>query len=137
MTWQITLKMGDKKTARQVGIFLALYWLLPFMSVRNLVEVVCIPPMMAGFYLCLISDEKKKLKLWILAGFLFGLTFAIRYQTLLITGGVGLVLLTQKRWQPFLFYSTGVIFGLFLLQGVVDFMGLANAREDRLVFTIF
>ncbi len=118
--YQITIKLGNQKTAKHVGIFLALYWLLPFMSVRNLVEVVCIPPMMIGFYLGLKSDERNQLKLWILAGFLFGLTFAIRYQTLLITGGIGLVLITQKRWQPFLYYSTGVILGLFILQGVVD-----------------
>ena len=118
--YQIALNMGDKKTAKHTGIFLALYWLLPFMSVRNLVEVVCIPPMMIGFYLGLKSEEEKRLKLWILAGFLFGITFAIRYQTLLITGGIGLVLLFQKRWQPFTYYSLGVILGLFLLQGVVD-----------------
>ena len=62
--YQITIKLGNQKTAKHVGLFLALYWLLPFMSVRNLVEVVCIPPMMIGFYLGLKSDEKNQLKLW-------------------------------------------------------------------------
>jgi 4-amino-4-deoxy-L-arabinose transferase-like glycosyltransferase len=120
--YQITLRLSDQKTARQAGIFLALFWLLPFMSVRNLVEMVCIPPMMTGFYLGLSADDKKRPVYWLISGLLFGFAFAIRYQTILITGGIVLVLLGQQKWRPFLLYSAGVLTGMFMLQGLVDWI---------------
>ena len=49
-SYKITLLISNEKTAKKVGIILALLWVLPYMSVRNLVEVVCIPPLMAAVY---------------------------------------------------------------------------------------
>jgi hypothetical protein len=40
---------------------------------------------------------------WLISGVLFGFAFAIRYQTILITGGIALVLLGQQKWRPFLY----------------------------------
>lgn len=116
----ITLELSDEKTARQTGIILALFWVLPFMSVRNLAEIVCIPPMLIGYYLILIAEEKNKVKFWVFAGLAFGLAFALRYQTLILTGGIGLVFIFQQKWKSFFYFASGVTLGMFCLQGLVD-----------------
>ena len=48
--YKITQLISDEKNARTVGIILALLWILPFMSVHNLVETFSIPPLLAGVY---------------------------------------------------------------------------------------
>jgi hypothetical protein len=120
--YKIALQISNKKMAANVGILLALFWLMPFMSVRNLNEMVCVPPMMAGFYFILQGDQKGLKKYWIYAGILFGLAFAIRYQTILIPAGIGLVLLIRKDWKYFGYFTLGTVTGLFILQGMVDWI---------------
>ena len=44
--YKITLIISNEKTAKCVGLLLALFWALPYMSVRNLVEVAVIPPLL-------------------------------------------------------------------------------------------
>jgi hypothetical protein len=51
--YKITEKLSNKAYARIVGLMLALIWFMPFMSVRNLIEMVCIPPFWAAYYLML------------------------------------------------------------------------------------
>ena len=41
--YKITEKLSNINSARQVGLLLALLWFMPFMSVRNMVEVVSMP----------------------------------------------------------------------------------------------
>jgi len=118
----ITLKLSDNKIAKRVGIFLALFWFMPFMSVRNLGEIVCIPPILIGYYILLLAEEKNKIKLWMMAGIIFGLAFAIRYQTLIIPGSIGLLFIFQKKWNSLIFFATGVLIGMFCLQGIVDWI---------------
>ena len=58
--YKITLKISNEKNAKYVGIILALLWMLPYMSVRNLVEVVVMPPMLAGIYYILKYNLENK-----------------------------------------------------------------------------
>lgn len=118
----ITLKLDSLKTAKQVGLILAVFWILPFMSVRNLIEVVCIPPLIIGFYLIISAIDKQNYKYLLWAGISFGIAFAFRYQTLIFTGSVGLILLFQKEWKNFIHFSSGTILSLFLVQGLVDWI---------------
>ncbi len=48
--YRITETLDGKRSARIAGILLALLWFMPWGSVRNLVEMSCIPFMMAGFW---------------------------------------------------------------------------------------
>jgi len=120
--YKIALKISNKEIAANVGLLLAAFWLLPFMGVLNLNEMVCVPPMMAGFYFIMSGMQTEHKKYWIYAGILFGLAFAIRYQTILIPGGIGLVLLLQKEWKYFIQFTLGTMAGLFVLQGLVDWI---------------
>jgi len=51
---KITHKISNRKNAVVVGWLLSLLWIMPFMSVRNLVEMVSIPFLMWGtwFIIC-------------------------------------------------------------------------------------
>jgi glycosyl transferase family 22 (putative mannosyltransferase) len=120
-SYKITLKLSNKKTARTTALLMAAFWFMPFLSVRNLVEVVCIPIMAWAIWL-LVKPERQKLKFspFIWAGILLGLAFSIRFQTLIFTGGVGLALLFQKKWKETIYVALGVLFSIFLVQGIID-----------------
>jgi hypothetical protein len=118
----VAKRMTEPKVARQVGIILALFWILPFMSVRNLIEVVCIPPLLAGFYFILKEEDGNELRYLLLAGAMFGIASALRFQTILITVGVGIVMLFHRRWKVFWGYTAGFIIGSFCTQGIIDWI---------------
>ena len=119
--YKITEKLSNKKTAIQVGLLLAVLWFMPFLSVRNLVEVVCIPFLMMGFWILLNAPEHKKPNLqYLIAGLIMGLAFSVRFQTLIYIGGAGLVLLFEKRWKETFVFAFGALISIFAIQGVVD-----------------
>ncbi|UCE06226.1 MAG: glycosyltransferase family 39 protein [bacterium] len=118
----ITGKLSDEKNAKQVGLILALLWILPVLSVRNLIEIVCIPPAMIGFYFALKAEESEEKKWWIIAGAMFGLSFAFRYQVSFIIFGVGLVLLFTRKIIPLFLFSVGFLISAFTIQGTVDWI---------------
>lgn len=120
--YKITKLLSTPSDARLVGLILSVIWFMPFMSVRNLVEMVCIPPFLAAFYLMLKADKESHIawKLWMAAGILFGLAFVIRYHSILFMGGAGLILLFRKQWMKIIWLSIGFIITAFLIQGTID-----------------
>ncbi len=116
--FKIAEKLSDQETAKKAGLILALFWAFPFLSVRNLIEMVCIPPLMAGFFYSIISKEKVRNAL--LAGIWFGLAFVFRYQTLSITGTVGLIFLFRKEFKQMLLFAAGFLVTAIVIQGSVD-----------------
>ncbi|MBU2650857.1 MAG: glycosyltransferase family 39 protein [Bacteroidetes bacterium] len=119
--YRITYCISDKKTARMAALLLAIYWFMPFLSVRNMVEVVSIPLLMLGTWIILKNSEPGERRwsyLW--AGIILGLAFDIRFQTILFSGGLGLVMLIRRQWIPVLVLSAGYIIAVFLVQGVID-----------------
>jgi hypothetical protein len=120
--FRITKKLYTDKTARLVGLLLAAYWFMPWQSVRNLVEVVCIPFLLMATWLTLNADGKKHRFLqYLLAGFLFGLAFSIRFQTFFFAFGTGLALLIFKKWREGFLLGAGTLTGIILTQGGIDF----------------
>ncbi len=116
--YKIAEAVSSRETARKAGLILALFWVLPYLSVRNLIEVVCIPPLMAGFYYSLASREN--LRNAFTAGLWFALAFAFRYQTLLITGTVGLVFLFTKEYKQMMWCAVGFVLAASVIQGSLD-----------------
>ncbi|MFD3003230.1 glycosyltransferase family 39 protein [Pontibacter toksunensis] len=120
--YKITELLSNKMNARLVGLMLALIWFMPFMSVRNLVEMVCIPPYLAAFYLMVKQDkaERRRVMPYFWAGALFALAFTIRYHTVLFGAGAGLVLLYRRQWREAVAVLIGFAVAAFLVQGVID-----------------
>jgi hypothetical protein len=119
-TYKIARRLGSTKAARLAGMCVAAFWFMPFMSVRFLVETAALPFVLAGTHYALKAQADDRPGYWLAAGFLMGLSFAVRYQTILILGGTGLALLILRRRRGALFFGLGGAAGLFALQGAVD-----------------
>jgi hypothetical protein len=120
--YRIVLLRSDKKVAAEAGLLLAILWVFPFMSVRNLIEMVCVPFVVMGFYFGLRSEDTGKSAMALLSGMLLGLACVFRFQTCLFAGGMGAVYLFHRQlWSAVLF---GISFAAsaFALQGTSDWI---------------
>lgn len=123
LTYRVTEKLTTKKDATLAGILMATMWFLPMLSVRNLVEIFCFPFTLAGIWYLLIAEQKKSpLLFYILAGFILGMSISVRFQLIVFVGGVGLVLLIQRKWIPAIVFGFGALISILLLQGLVDYL---------------
>lgn len=122
LVFRITEKLSSRKDAALAGMLMASLWFLPMLSVRNLVETFCFPFILAGILLLIDADKSKHPWLWyILAGFIIGIGISVRFQIIVFAGGVGLVLLIQRKWVQAIIYGVGTVVAFVLLQGVIDF----------------
>lgn len=134
--FKITELLSNKKNALLVGILLALIAIMPNFSVRNLVEMVCIPPLLIGYWLLLknaritekttalskligIPSINWKLTTILAAGFIMGLTVGVRFQTGLWVALVGLVILIQSNFKNAFIFGV-VSFAAFFLTQIDD-----------------
>jgi len=119
--YKITMQYADKKTAWYVGVFLTFFWFMPFMSVRNLVEFVCVPPILIAIYL--LKKETTYWKNFLVAGLWLGFAFSVRFQTLFIAAGIGLALLIQKTsFKNIIVLLFSFSFFVLLTQGFIDYI---------------
>ena len=116
--FKIARYWGSPRTAIQIAWILALAWFMPFLSVRNLVEVICIPPLMGATLLFLKNTNKSLLG----AGILAAIAFSLRFQTVLFSGMFGLMLLWQLRWRDAVTLLLGFGIGSLVLLGGLDFL---------------
>ena len=139
--YKITLLISGKKNAFQVGLLLALLAFVPNFSVRNLVEFVSQPPLLAGVYL-LLKHNAFRAVTWrvpfgnksitfheglnssisigfgklALAAFILGLAVGFRYQTVLIVALLGSIFILQKEWGKFIVYGAFAFTAFFITQ---------------------
>ena len=116
---KITEKVSNRKNAITVGWILSLLWLLPFMSVRNLVEMVSIPFLMWGMWLLMKAENSRKLFFY--GGLLIGFAISFRFQVAIFTVGVAGYYLFKRQFTAFFYFSLGNIVSFCLTQGPVDF----------------
>ncbi|MBX2979361.1 MAG: glycosyltransferase family 39 protein [Flavobacteriales bacterium] len=118
--YRIALRLSDPAIAWHTGLFLALFYFMPFLAVRNLVEVACIPFLMLGAWQLVKRDQAPGLREVLLAGIWIGLAINIRFQTIFFAAGPGLALLLQRRLWPAVVYGLGLALPLLVLQGGID-----------------
>ncbi|MBL0048318.1 MAG: glycosyltransferase family 39 protein [Bacteroidetes bacterium] len=114
--YKITEQYAGKKVAFRAGMMLALFWFMPMLSVRNLIEVVCVPFLMLGTWMLLKNEPTKKSSIYLWAGFIAGTAFSIRFQSTLFVGGLGMLLLIQRNWKGAFLFGVGAAFSICLLQ---------------------
>ncbi|MEY2829481.1 MAG: hypothetical protein RIQ33_1339 [Bacteroidota bacterium] len=117
--YKITEKMAGVEIAKKVGLFLSLFWIFPFLCVRNLVEMACVPPLIIATWLA-IKNENIKWYSAILIGLILGIGFNIRFQTILFTGGFGLALFIERKFISGILVGIGFLICATLVQGGVD-----------------
>lgn len=124
--YRLTERLSNRSNdAKIVGLLLAIFWVFPFLSVRNLREFACIPPMMLGcYYACAKELNTKQILLmawWFTVGFVF------RYQMIFVPFVIGLWWLFNKQnWEKAVLF--GIAFGVFfmLTQGFFDYLTWGN-----------
>lgn len=119
--FRITNKLAGREPASLAALLIAVLWFMPFMSVRNLVEVACIPFLAAGtWFVIKADDEKQSNRLLILGGVALGLAFCIRFQSLFFVAGTGFALLLLRRWKAAFITGAAALVPFGLIQGIVD-----------------
>jgi len=117
ITFRLTKRPEDAITA---ALMLSLLWFMPYLGVKNLVEMVCIPPLMAAFYRVIKSEVNYYD--WLIAGLLVGLSFTFRYHVVIFAGGLGIVMLFRKQFVPAIIFSIGFLISAFVIIGMIDMM---------------
>jgi len=119
--YRITETLGGKKPARLAGLLLAVFWFMPWMSVRNLVEMVCVPFVILGFWFIFRPGSKNKPMLsWFIAGLFLGLATDIRLQTVFFPMGLGIWLLFSGKFKPLFSFAAGSLLTFALVEGGMD-----------------
>jgi hypothetical protein len=116
--FKITERLSNRNNAVTVGWLLALTSVIPFMSVRNLVELTSIPFLMWGVWLIVSNGSKKSV---FYAGLLIGLAVSFRFQIAVFTFGLGGYYLLKKQWGEFLMLALGSFVTFAITQGLVDY----------------
>ncbi len=121
LTYRLGLRLGDRQTAFTVGLVVAASAVMPYVSVRNLIEVVCIPFLMWGIYeiVCARQDKGTKARRWLWAGLAFGIAFLIRWQVASAVAGIGVYLLLKREWRGLALFSLTFLVPV-LAEGVWD-----------------
>lgn len=89
--FKIADKLGGRNSAIWAGLTLAAFAWFPHLGVRQLVEVVCIPPLMWSTWVVLKKHHtERNWRTWLLAGVGLGLATSLRYQVGIF--GIGWVL---------------------------------------------
>jgi hypothetical protein len=127
--YRIASLIAPRKTAYSVALLLSVFWFMPFLSVHNLVEMVCIPFLMYGTLIVLRQELIRKAHdpgyhqtSYLVAGFFLGLAFSVRYQTIFYTGGLGLAILIAGNWRGMVSTILGFLASVVVLQGMIDML---------------
>ncbi len=120
--YKITEKLSSRENAFWVGLITAGLWLFPFISVRNLVEIVVAPPLMAAGYLIIKNNAKRPQPTYIWIGILLGISFSLRYQAALVGIGFMLGIALEKNWKNLGLLIIGGLFWVGIFHGYGDYL---------------
>ena len=131
---KITRKISTEENAIRVGWLIALSWLFPILSVRNIVEIAAIPLLVLGFW-CLIRERGVRDFLW--AGLLIGFAVSFRYQIGVFAIGLAAFYFFQWKWKPFLLFCAGILIVFLITQGLVDFLIWGYPFAEMLGYVVY
>lgn len=118
--YKIAEYYSGKKTALYTAGFLSLFWFMPFLSVRNLAEFVCIPPLLMATWLLI---KEKKIHHFFFAGILLGIAFSIRFQSIIYSVGIAVALLNNKITLKYMMSClAGFVLLVSITQGLTDYL---------------
>lgn len=131
---KITEKLSNKENAVKVGWFIALLWIFPFLSVRNLVEVAAIPLLMLGVWQLIKNPGVRSL---FFAGLLIGGAVAFRYQIGIFAIAVAAYYFFKWQFKFFFSFSLGVILIFCLTQGIVDYCIWGYPFAELIAYVVY
>lgn len=121
--YKITKHYSNDKVAWYSGLFMALYWFMPFACVRQLAEFVSIPPVLMAIWF--LIKPNSTIKNYLFAGLLFGVAFSVRFQIVFLLAGIGIALLI---------YKTSLKKILTIVVSFFVFVGITNGLVDFILW---
>ncbi len=110
----------DEKTAFLGGLLLATHFLMPFLAVRDLVEMVAADLLLPALYFAHRGARNESTRDLIFAAILGGLALMVRLQVAIALAVVPIgMVVAFRRWRPALTFSIGTI-GMLGLMGLLD-----------------
>ncbi len=116
----IVRKISTERNAALAGLLLAVLAIMPNFSVRQLVEMTCIPPLLWATWVLVRRMEAPRWQDYLIAGIGIGLATGFRFQCGVFGVGFGLALLFMQRWKGALMLgaSSLLFFALAQIQDV-------------------
>lgn len=96
--FKITQKLSSERNALLVGLFLAAAAIMPNFSVRQLVEFICIPPLLWATWVLVKHQANLRWQHFVWAGLGIGLATGFRFQCGMFGIGFGLALLFKRQF---------------------------------------
>lgn len=118
-TFKIADKLQGIKAARESALLIAILFFIPMLSVRNLVEVVSMPPLVIATWLIIKKDFGSDRNAFF-SGALLSVAFSVRFQTLFFVGAFIGTLILMRKWRCFFWTLTGFIVSLAIIQLLTD-----------------
>ncbi len=111
-----------RRAAFLAGLLAALLGFLPYGSVRNMPEMVCLPFVMMALYYgerALHASHSVGWRNALFAGVAIGAAFIVRYQALAFGVPFVFIFLMKRQWKPAAAFAVGALL-MALVQGVTD-----------------
>ncbi len=110
----------DEKTAFLGGLLLATHFLMPFLAVRDLVEMVAADFLLPALYFAQRGARNNSTRDLLIAAALGGLALIVRLQVAIALAVVPIAMLIAfRRWKPALTFSAGTLV-MIVLMGLLD-----------------
>ncbi len=122
----------NQKALVMSGLMLAGMWFMPFISVRTLIEVVAMTPLLYATWL-IIKTEKYSVSNLLLIGTMIFLAFTIRYQTILVSAGLGFFFIQKKDYKAIFLTLITFLAWVGLVHGYGDYL-LTTKPFGKLLF---
>ena len=118
--YKIAERLSGIKAAKTVALLLGLLWFMPVMSVRNLVEFVCIPSLLFATWHFIKYKDNSRWFIFLWIGFLLGFALNIRFQTITFIGGFVITTLILKKWKESILIIIGFLLCTAIVQAFTD-----------------
>lgn len=121
--------VAEKRTAYRLALLLAVFWFMPFISVRNMAEMVSAPFFMYGTLIILRQELIRRnhepgyhLSSFMFAGFFLGLAFSVWFPALIYVMGLWSALLLLRNFKGMLSAAGGFLIATTLIQASIDLL---------------
>ncbi len=134
--YRLVETLTDRKFANLAGWLLALLWIAPNFSVRQLPEVVSSVPLLLSLAMAERIGQDRNPKRWIAAGIFLGISFTLRYQAGFCGVGAFAALLLTRRYTAALWFTVGSLIGTIPL-GLADWFAFGTPYANPVRYFLY
>ncbi|RKX17386.1 MAG: hypothetical protein DRP51_10940 [Candidatus Zixiibacteriota bacterium] len=129
---------GSKNYSMLAGLIMAGHFLMPYLAVRNLIELVSADLLLPAVFLAYRGVVKKDVRMLLISGVLSGLSWMIRFNTGLAILPIPFAIwFLSRNLRPALYYCFGILL-IFIFSGSLDLLYLGSFGQSTVnIFNSF